>query len=604
MPKAYSYVRFSTPEQARGDSLRRQLSKAHEWCEKRGLGLDDSLRDLGVSAFKGTHSAIGALRSFLDRVESGEVERGSYLIVESLDRLSREAVLDAAARLFDLIRAGITVVTLTDGQEYSEERLRADWTPLIMSITVMARAHEESRIKGERVGAAWARKRDVARSEGVPISSRCPSWLRLVDRSYEVVPQHVEIVRRIFELAIEGYGQRAIVMRLNRDSIPIFRGSKKSTGGWQTSTIRRVLTSRTVLGEYQPHTGSHRAGTWKPEGEPIKNYYPAVVTEDDYWRAQRSLGGRRAGDGSRGVGGRRGKGVSHLLIGLAKCTRCGGAMHFINKGRPPKGGTYFECSTARRKAGCENDQRWRVDQVEQRLLRGLTYLDVNATLTGDRRSDQGDHVAVLRSRLTDAERRRDRLLTLATDSNDDAAAARFAVVASEVKVLRKDLERAESELAKAAADPGLRARMANAIDLAKAMAEADGEERTAIRVRLAEQMRSLIHEVRFDPELGALAILTPQPSIAPEEIPWVVGSRDAVRWRIWLDGDPQGMEIEDEPDNGQRPFQVFGDKLAPRQPTTPASAPTPKVAGDDRRVSPQRALLRPVLRKARTPASS
>ena len=136
--------------------------------QNRGLTLDESLRDLGVSAFRGTNRAVGALRSFLDLVENGKVERGSYLIVESLDRLSREAVLDAAARLLDLIRAGIVVVTLADGQEYSEERLRADWTPLIVSITIMARAHEKSRIKGERVGAAWHRKRLAARGEGRP----------------------------------------------------------------------------------------------------------------------------------------------------------------------------------------------------------------------------------------------------------------------------------------------------------------------------------------------------------------------------------------------------------------------------------------------------
>ena len=87
------------------------------WCKTRGLALDESLRDLGVSAYRGTNRAVGALRSFLDLVENGQVERGSYLIVESLDRLSREAVLDAAARLLDLIRAGIVVVTLAAGQE-------------------------------------------------------------------------------------------------------------------------------------------------------------------------------------------------------------------------------------------------------------------------------------------------------------------------------------------------------------------------------------------------------------------------------------------------------------------------------------------------------
>lgn len=177
MPKAYSYIRFSTPEQAKGDSLRRQVSQAIEWCQlpeqiARNIILDDTitLRDLGVSAFKGDNRTTGALKTFLELVEADKIERGSYLIVESLDRLSREAVIDAAARLFDLIRAGITVVTLSDRQEYSPERLRNDWTPLIISLTVMARAHDESRMKSERVGKAWKQKQARARNDGKPLT--------------------------------------------------------------------------------------------------------------------------------------------------------------------------------------------------------------------------------------------------------------------------------------------------------------------------------------------------------------------------------------------------------------------------------------------------
>src|SRR5688572_21023023 len=98
--RVFSYLRFSSPEQARGDSFRRQTEEPERWCRERGLELDDTLtlHDLGRSAFRGSHAEFGALRVFLDLVESGRVERGSILLVESLDRLSREAVLDASAR--------------------------------------------------------------------------------------------------------------------------------------------------------------------------------------------------------------------------------------------------------------------------------------------------------------------------------------------------------------------------------------------------------------------------------------------------------------------------------------------------------------------------
>ena len=43
MTKAYSYLRFSTPEQQRGDSFRRQTSLAADYAAQHGLELDTAL---------------------------------------------------------------------------------------------------------------------------------------------------------------------------------------------------------------------------------------------------------------------------------------------------------------------------------------------------------------------------------------------------------------------------------------------------------------------------------------------------------------------------------------------------------------------------------
>src|SRR5947207_4529925 len=99
-PTAYSYIRFSHPSQAEGDSLRRQTEAAAEWCQKHGVRLDEtiSLRDLGRSAYTGAHRKNPdrhALAAFLKLVESGKVPRGSYLVIENLDRLSREHIQPA-----------------------------------------------------------------------------------------------------------------------------------------------------------------------------------------------------------------------------------------------------------------------------------------------------------------------------------------------------------------------------------------------------------------------------------------------------------------------------------------------------------------------------
>lgn len=107
---AYSYVRFSTPQQLKGDSLRRQLEASERYVTENGLVLDETLnlRDLGISAFRGKNVERGALGAFIKAIETGKVKEGSYLIVESLDRLSREKEV-VAERSASVISQTLTV---------------------------------------------------------------------------------------------------------------------------------------------------------------------------------------------------------------------------------------------------------------------------------------------------------------------------------------------------------------------------------------------------------------------------------------------------------------------------------------------------------------
>ncbi len=135
-PKAYSYVRFSTPEQREGDSQRRQSPALRNTPNATDWSLDTKVRfeDLGVSAFRGRNAKVGlrqegkkpALAAFLERVEAGIVEKGSTLLVENLDCISRQHPRDAAHTLRRIVEAEITVVTLSDGQVYTLERWRKE----------------------------------------------------------------------------------------------------------------------------------------------------------------------------------------------------------------------------------------------------------------------------------------------------------------------------------------------------------------------------------------------------------------------------------------------------------------------------------------------
>src|SRR5262245_1857388 len=135
---AYSYVRFSFRRQGKGDSVRRQDDGAAQWCKCRGIPLDATLsfRDLGTSAYLGDHRKNPDrhdLACFLKLVETGRVRRGSYFIIENLDRLSREHIRPALSLLLDLIEAGIRVVQLTPVEQVFDE----DVEPMVLMMAIM-----------------------------------------------------------------------------------------------------------------------------------------------------------------------------------------------------------------------------------------------------------------------------------------------------------------------------------------------------------------------------------------------------------------------------------------------------------------------------------
>src|ERR1035441_8281842 len=114
---AYSYIRFSSLEQAKGDSYRRQMARTEDFCKYHNLILNETrFEDLGVSGWTGKNIERGRLGDFIAAVKAGKIEKGAVLIVENLDRFSRLKPLEAYAKLGEIIKAGVSVVTLEDGK--------------------------------------------------------------------------------------------------------------------------------------------------------------------------------------------------------------------------------------------------------------------------------------------------------------------------------------------------------------------------------------------------------------------------------------------------------------------------------------------------------
>jgi len=243
-PKCYSYIRFSTLEQSKGSSLNRQIRLTEEYAKERNLELDTtlSMRDFGLSAYKGEHTTKGALGRFLELVRAGKILKGSVLIVESFDRLSRQQLTEALQQFLDIINAGIRIVTLADRMEYDQETVNSNVGSLFMSLGIMARAHEESLTKSKRLGAAWQQKRENIGT--LKLTAICPEWLKLSEdrKTFQVIEERAQIISHIFREKLAGKGTRLISKELNQQDVWLPKGRKRNNNppGWRESYIQKI----------------------------------------------------------------------------------------------------------------------------------------------------------------------------------------------------------------------------------------------------------------------------------------------------------------------------------------------------------------------------
>ena len=119
---AYSYIRWSSSIQTKGDSLSRQISKTREFCNSNGWILDESLQpDKGVSAFRGKNITEGPLAQFLEKIENNHIDTPCVLVVEAIDRLTRAHWTEAEKIWRKIIDEGVTIASWQTGKIYSPE---------------------------------------------------------------------------------------------------------------------------------------------------------------------------------------------------------------------------------------------------------------------------------------------------------------------------------------------------------------------------------------------------------------------------------------------------------------------------------------------------
>jgi DNA invertase Pin-like site-specific DNA recombinase len=398
--KAIAYVRFSSDEQADGDSIKRQTVNVTRYAERYGFSIEQILLDEGRSAYKGEHLSIGELGKFLRAAEKGTF-RGYAFLIEEQDRLSRQgirATLDVIGRFLDAgLELHVTEKSLVIRREEDLDNLAI----VVPTVVNGSRANEYTKKLSERVSSARAAEREKARATGLAVTAKVPAWLKAeVGKKAVAIPEHAKTVARIFELAGLRLGAKRIVRALEEEKRRPFGKNTE----WSPEYVQKILRSRAVLGEYQPHklVGKKRV----PVGEPISDYYPAVVTPLAFKAARDSVEAktRFRKDGRRGYGG--GNYNANLLFSPVY-DRDNGVPMYHN---PGKKGEYPRLESRWRVGWRQHSVR--LADFEAVMLRLLPELDWSAIAEESDAPEVTQARAELDGVLSEIDRRKGRLVSL------------------------------------------------------------------------------------------------------------------------------------------------------------------------------------------------
>lgn len=234
----------------------------------------------------------------------GKVDR---IIVKSVSRLARNT-----EELLVLLRMckEIGVSVYFEEQGIDTEKLNME---MIVTFPGMAAQQESVNISGNL---RWSYQK---RMQSGDFNCTCPAYgFDLKDGQMTVNETEAAVIRRIFDLYLQGYGTLAIAKMLNEDGIPRKHGYEK----WLPSSINYVLNNERYMGDallqksYTTETLPFRK--MKNDGR-LPQYYvensnPAIVSRETFQAAQNLLRSRKT---------ERCKRKSYPLTGKLRCPECG-----------------------------------------------------------------------------------------------------------------------------------------------------------------------------------------------------------------------------------------------------------------------------------------
>lgn len=419
----------------------------------------------------GTTMKRPGFQKMLTAIEAGYI---SAVFVKDLSRLGRNyiEVGKLTEEFFPL--HDIRLVAVSDGVDSDEGE--DDFTPFknIMNEYYAKDISKKRRIVNKMKGNA-----------GVPLSPPPYGYIKNPDdsRFWVVEPEAAEVVRRIYRMALEGYGLAETAAQLAADGVvnPTYywrsrgtsRGGSKSTvepTKWGHTTVKKILTLQEYCGDvinFKSYSKSYKMKKRIENPEENRaiflNVHEAIIDRQTWEKVQALQKGTR----------RKKPTVTQepsVFSGLLKCPECGGNLnfHFNQNNHDIK---FFSCqnhNSGYRK--CSKTHYIRLDFLEQVVLYEVKRLacfaseyenDFIKAMIG-RSAKVAENTALRKQRELDTLTARDRELDMLFERlyEDNVAGkiddARFAKMskryeqeqgenAKKIKALRLELKKDESK---------------------------------------------------------------------------------------------------------------------------------------------------------------
>ena len=318
------YERLSRDDELQGESnsISHQKQMLEEFARRNNLPNPRHFTDDGVS---GTRFDRPGFLAMMEEVESGRVEA---IVIKDMSRLGRDYL--KVGQVMEILRQrGVRLIAINDGVDSLKGD--DDFTPF-------------RNIMNEFYARDTSRKiRSVFKSKGMSgkhlTGTVIYGYLWDEKREHWLVDEEAAtVVRRIFALAMEGYGPYQIATKLSEEKIemPAVHLARYGEGvnknktfadiyRWSASTVVEILKKREYLGHtVNFKTRKHfkdKKSHYVDESEwtIFENTHEAIIDQETFDNVQRIRGNaRRYPDGF---------GEAHPLTGLMYCADCGGKMY-------------------------------------------------------------------------------------------------------------------------------------------------------------------------------------------------------------------------------------------------------------------------------------